>query len=76
MTSVNKRWTSEHQRLLRQARVDAGVSEATLARDNTMTMRQLQQLEQGGSSAFYSESIQHDMGLKLLRRLGVPASAL
>lgn len=41
-----------------------------------MTLRQLHQLEQGGSSAFYSEAIQHDMGMKLLRRLNVPASAL
>ena len=41
-----------------------------------MTLRQLQQLEQGGSSAFYSESIQYDMGMKLLRRLNVPASVL
>lgn len=34
-------------------------------------MRHLQQLEEGGSSAFYSESIKYDMGAKLLKRLGV-----
>jgi transcriptional regulator with XRE-family HTH domain len=75
-TSTPQPWTAEHQRLLQQARVDAGVSEATFARDNTITLRQLQQLEQGGSSAFYSESIQYALGVKLLKRLGVPASTL
>jgi transcriptional regulator with XRE-family HTH domain len=76
MTPAHKRWTAEHQRLLKQAREQADVTDAVLARNSTMTLRQLQQLEQGGSSAFYSEAIQYDMGMKLLRRLNVPASVL
>ena len=71
MTAMRKLWTGEHQRLLRQARQDAGLSDVSLARENAITLRHLQQLEEGGTSAFYSESIKYDTGAKLLKRLGV-----
>jgi hypothetical protein len=77
MTVARKLWTEDHQRQLKRARLEAGVSDVAFARDNAMTLRHLQQLEEGGSSAFYSESIKFDMGAKLLKRLGVePPSAV
>jgi hypothetical protein len=76
MTSAHKRWTADHQHLLLRERMQAGVSDATFARDNTIGLRQLQQLERGGSSAFYSEDIKYDTGLKLLRRLNASASVV
>ncbi len=71
MTADRKQWTEEHQHQLKGARQQAGVSDVTFARDNALTLRHLQQLEEGGSSAFYSESIKYDTGVKLLKRLGV-----
>lgn len=71
MTAARKLWTDEHQRQLKGARLEAGVSDVAFARDNAIALRHLQQLEEGGSSAFYSESIKYDMGAKLLKRLGV-----
>lgn len=71
MTVARKLWTDEHQRQLKAARLASGVSDVAFARDNAMALRQLQQLEEGGSSAFYSESIKYDTGSKLLKRLGV-----
>jgi len=76
MTAMRKLWTGEHQRLLRQARQDAGLSDVSLARENAITLRHLQQLEEGGTSAFYSESIKYDTGAKLLKRLGVEPPAV
>ncbi|MFM2240107.1 MAG: hypothetical protein RJA69_1481 [Pseudomonadota bacterium] len=71
MTAAFKQWTEEHQQQLKGARLQAGVSDVAFARDNAITLRHLQQLETGGSSAFYSESIKYDTGAKLLKRLGV-----
>lgn len=71
MTAARKQWTEEHQHQLKAARLQAGVSDVAFARDNAITLRHLQQLEAGGSSAFYSESIKYDTGAKLLKRLGV-----
>ena len=75
MTAARKQWTDAHQRQLRHARLAAGVSDVAFARDNSLALRHLQQLEEGGSSAFYSESIKYDMGVKLLKRLGVDLPA-
>ena len=71
MTAARKEWTQEHQHQLKGARLQAGVSDVAFARDNAIALRHLQQLEEGGSSAFYSESIKYDMGAKLLKHLGV-----
>ena len=71
MTAARKEWTQEHQHQLKGARLQAGVSDVAFARDNAIALRHLKQLEEGGSSAFYSESIKYDMGAKLLKRLGV-----
>lgn len=73
MMAASKRWTDEHQQQLKQARQAAGVSDVAFARDNSIALRHLKQLEEGGSTAFYSESIKFDMGVKLLKRLGVEA---
>jgi hypothetical protein len=75
MTAARKLWTDEHQRQLRQARLSVGVSDVAFARDNAITLRHLQQLESGGSTAFYSDAIKYDMGVKLLRRLGLEPPA-
>lgn len=76
MTAARKLWTDEHQRQLRQARLGVGVSDVAFARDNAITLRHLQQLESGGSTAFYSDAIKYDMGVKLLRRLGIEPPAV
>ena len=39
--------------------------------ENTLSLKQLQELETGGCSAFYSESIKYTTGVKLLRKLGL-----
>lgn len=42
---------------LQQQRVSLGLTRLQLARLSALSLRQIQQLEEGGSSAFYSESI-------------------
>lgn len=63
-------WTPAHARLLADARQRAGIEPATLARDHTLSVGQLRELESGGDAAFYSARIKYRAGIRLLERLG------
>ncbi len=65
-------WSEEHASLLVKGRLAAGLELATLAMQNSLSLKQLHELETGGRSAFYTESIKYATGVKLLRKLGVP----
>ena len=54
-----------------EGRQAAGLEQITLAMENTLSLKQLQELETGGCSAFYSESIKYTTGVKLLHKLGL-----
>lgn len=64
-------WTPEHAQLLQQSRLAAGLEPTALAIQNALSVRQLHELENGGSSAFYSPRIQYVVGVRLLDKLGV-----
>jgi hypothetical protein len=63
-------WRSEDGQLLRSLREAAGIDELVFARQNTVSLAQLKELELGGNSSFYNPGIKHSTGIKLLRRLG------
>lgn len=70
-TSKTQIWSEDHARLLAEGRQAAGLEPTTLAMHNTLSLKQLQELETGGCSAFYSESIKYTTGVKLLHKLGL-----
>ena len=70
-TSKSQIWSADYARLLVEGRQAAGLEQTTLAMENTLSLKQLQELETGGCSAFYSESIKYTTGVKLLRKLGL-----
>jgi len=55
-----------------EAREALGFEQSTVAIENSLSLKQLNELETGACSVFYSESIQYAAGIKLLRKLGVP----
>ncbi len=70
-TSESQIWSAHYARLLVEGRQAAGLEPTSLAMQNTLSLKQLQELETGGCSAFYSESIKYTTGVKLLRKLGL-----
>jgi hypothetical protein len=70
-TSKSQIWSADYARLLVEGRQAAGLEQTTLAMENTLSLKQLQELETGGCSAFYSESIKYTTGVKLLSKLGL-----
>lgn len=70
-TSKTQIWSADYARLLVEGRQAAGLEQTTLAMENTLSLKQLQELETGGCSAFYSESIKYTTGVKLPRKLGL-----
>lgn len=64
------RWSAEDGRNLRALREKAGLDRGLLARRCTLSPTQLQQLEDGGDSAFYSASIKLAAGVRAIDRLG------
>lgn len=66
----NSTWRSEDGQLLRRLREDARIDELVFARTNTVSLAQLRDLEEGGSSSFYNLSIKRSTGVKLLKKLG------
>lgn len=66
----NSSWRSEDGHLLRSLREEAGIDELVFARNNTLSLAQLKELELGGSGCFYNPSIKRNTGVKLLRKLG------
>lgn len=70
-TSRSQIWSADYASLLVEGRQAAGLEQTTLAMENTLSLKQLQELETGACSAFYSESIKYTTGVKLLRKLGL-----
>ena len=63
-------WAPHHGQQLKALREAAGLEIITLAREHTLSVSQIQQLEEGGDSSFYSAEIKFNSGRKLLRALG------
>jgi hypothetical protein len=66
----NPIWRSEDGQLLRSLREEAGIDELVFARNNTVSLAQLKELELGGHSSFYNPAIKRSTGVKLLKKLG------
>jgi phage I-like protein len=66
MTSL---WTVENSEHLKQLREQAGLDAMRFAIENAISLAQLQQLENGGDSCFYSQAIKAHLGHKLLTKL-------
>ena len=62
-------WTAEEAELLQQLREQAGLDAMRFAMQNAISLAQLQQLENGGDSCFYSPAIKAHSGRKLLMKL-------
>lgn len=63
-------WRTEDGQLLRSLREEAGIDELVFARNNTVSLAQLKELEQGGDHSFYNPAIKRSTGVKLLKKLG------
>lgn len=63
-------WQLSDAHRLRQLRLAQGIDTFALANRCAISERQLQELEGVGEGGFYSESIKHQTGLKVLRHLG------
>lgn len=59
-------WHADDASALTQARAGTELSRAVFARALSISEKQLTQLEEGGSSAFYSERIKYQMGARIL----------
>jgi hypothetical protein len=63
-------WRPEDGQLLQSLREKVGLDELVFARNNTVSLAQLRELERGGESSFYNPQIKRNTGVKLLRKLG------
>ncbi len=66
----NPPWRAEDGQLLRHLRELAGIDALVFARNNTLSLAQLKELELGGNSSFYNPDIKQNTGVKLLKKLG------
>jgi hypothetical protein len=66
----NPSWRAEDGQLLRSLREEAGIDALVFARNNTVSLAQLKELELGGNSSFYNPDIKRSTGVKLLKKLG------
>jgi hypothetical protein len=66
----NPLWRAEDGQLLRSLREQSGMDELVFARNNTVSLAQLKELELGGNSSFYNPAIKRSTGVKLLKKLG------
>jgi transcriptional regulator with XRE-family HTH domain len=64
-------WTEEDALLLKQLREALGLDTMALAIQNAMSNAQIQQLENGGNTSFYSPAIKAQTGRRLLHKLQV-----
>lgn len=71
--SPHKPWTSEDAAQLRQMRQLAGLDALQLGRRHALSSRQIEELENGGDSCFYSPGIKAAAGHRLLDRLKTSA---
>lgn len=67
-------WTEEEALLLKQLREALGLDTMALAIQNALSKAQIQQLENGGHTSFYSPAIKAQTGRRLLRKLQVRQS--
>lgn len=63
-------WSLQDGHLLQSLRTKAGVDAHVFARTNTISLAQLQELENGEGRSFYNELIKRNTGIKLLKKLG------
>ena len=66
----NPSWRAEDGQLLRSLREEAGIDALVFARNNTVSLAQLKELELGGDNSFYNPAIKRRTGVKLLKKLG------
>jgi hypothetical protein len=62
-------WTEEDALLLKQLRESIGLDTMGLAIQNALSHAQIQQLENGGHTSFYSQAIKAQTGRRLLQKL-------
>ncbi|PIT80009.1 hypothetical protein [Limnohabitans sp. 15K] len=67
-------WTEEDAFLLKQLREAMGLDTVALAIQNALSNAQIQQLENGGHTSFYSPAIKAQAGRRLLQKLQAPKS--
>ena len=72
----NQVWSSADGALLKKLRQEAGVEVITLARLHSLSSSQVKQLEDGGDSSFYTQSIKLATGRKLLMHFGADVQPL
>ena len=63
-------WSLEDGHLLQNLRIKAGIDAHVFARNNTISLAQLRELESGEGQSFYNELIKRNTGIKLLKKLG------
>lgn len=63
-------WRPEDGHLLKSLRNDAELDELVFARQNTLSLAQLKELESGVGHHFYNDTIKRNAGVKLLKKLG------
>ena len=63
-------WLPQHAAQLQRLRCAAGLDVIVLAKKHLISPRQLEQLENGGDSSFYSAQIKFNIGRKLVQSLG------
>jgi predicted transcriptional regulator len=66
---MNELWTDEDALLLKQLREAIGLDPMGLALQNALSQAQIQQLENGGHTSFYSQAIKAQTGRRLLQKL-------
>jgi hypothetical protein len=66
----SKTWRPEDGHLLHSLRTSAGLDAFVFARQNTLSLAQLKELESGVGHHFYNETIKRHAGVKLLKKLG------
>lgn len=65
-------WHADDASALAKARASTELTRAIFSRALSISEKQLIQLEEGGSSAFYSERIKYQMGAKILGHFDIP----
>lgn len=73
---TNQVWSSADGALLKKLREEARLEVITLARLHSLSSSQVKQLEDGGDSSFYTQSIKLATGRKLLMHFGADVQLL
>ncbi len=62
-------WIQQEGEQLKQMREQARLDAVSFAMENAISLAQLQQLENGGDSCFYTQAIKAQLGRKLIKKL-------